>query len=299
MLGLGTMGWGETTDEFEARDLLTRFVDAGGTLVDTAASYGGGAGEEMLGRLLADRSLRDHVVVATKAGLEGRHRPRDASRGALLRSLDASLRRLGTDHIDLWQIHVWDDHTPLEETVEAINTAVRTGRIRYLGVSNYTGWQLVWIQQLMDAGTPIVTNQIEYSLVNRDADHEIVPAAQAMDVSLLAWSALGRGVLSGKYRYSRPADSRARSAGAWAAFVAPYLTEQPAAVVEAVAKAAEGLDLAVSEVALAWLLNRPAVGAAIVGPRNRDQLIPLLTAGDVDLPPAILQALDDVSDGGA
>lgn len=296
VLGLGTMGWGESTDAFEARDMLTQFVDAGGTFIDTAASYGGGSAEEMLGSLLADKALRDRVVVASKAGLEGRTRPRDASRGALLASLDASLRRLQTDHLDLWQVHIWDEHTPLEETAEALATAVQSGRVRYVGVSNYTGWQLVWIQQLTAAGVPVVSNQVEYSLVNRMPEHELVDAAAAMEVSLLAWSALGRGVLTGKYRYSRPADSRARDTGAWRSFVDPYLTDEAGSVVEAVAKAAEGLELSVSHVALAWLLARPQVAAAIVGPRTADQLAGLLGAPAAGLPQAIIDALDDVSE---
>lgn len=298
-LALGTMGWGETTDEFEARSMLKGFVDAGGTLIDTAASYGGGAGEGILGAALADHGLRDDVVLSTKAGLEGRHQPRDASRRALLGSLDASLQRLRTDVVDLWQVHIWDEHTPLDETADALQTAVRSGRARYVGVSNYTGWQLVWIQQVMDAAVPIVSNQVEYSLLNRRIEDEMLPAAEAMDVSVLAWSALGRGVLTGKYRYSRPGDSRGRDTTGWASFVEPYLEDGPSAVVDAAAKAAEGLDLGVADVALAWLLARPRLASAIVGPRTNDHLTELLRAVDVELPPAILHALDDVSDGGA
>ena len=143
-LGLGTMSWGRDTDEHEAREQLAAFVSAGGTLVDTAAAYGEGASERVLGSLLGDVLAREELVIATKAGftVRGGARVTDTSRGALLRDLDASLRRLGTDYVDLWQVHTWSDDVSLTETLTALDAAVAAGKARYVGVSNYTGWQL-------------------------------------------------------------------------------------------------------------------------------------------------------------
>ncbi len=213
-LGLGTLTWGRDTDEHEARDQLTTFVDAGGSLLDTAAGYADGASEELIGRLLRDVVPREDVVVATKAGIGRRRGERvtDVSRGALLRTLDASLRRLDVDHVDLWQVHTWSDDVPLEETLGALETAVTSGRAAYVGVSNYSGWQLARAATLGAGGpAPVTSTQVEYSLLNRAVEAEVLPAAVHLGVGVLAWSPLGRGVLTGKYRTGTPADSRAAS----------------------------------------------------------------------------------------
>ncbi|MBC7592814.1 MAG: aldo/keto reductase [Kineosporiaceae bacterium] len=299
-LGLGTMQWGEAVDEHEAHDQLTAFLDAGGTLVDTAANYSFGASETTLGAVITKNNCRDQIVLASKAGF--RSMPdgvrRDASRLSMLRQLDESLERLGTDHLDLWQVHVWDGAVPVEETLATLEHAVRTGRTRYVGISNYAGWQTAhahtWLASRPDALT-LAGTQVEYSLVNRDVETEVVPAVLAFGMGILAWSPLGRGVLTGKYRGGIPADSRGATPGL-DRFVAPYLTPECASVVEAVAKAAEGLDVDISHVALAWLRDRPAVAAAIVGARTADQLRQSLASEDVDLPEEIVQALDDVSE---
>ena len=213
-LGLGTMTWGRDTDEHEARDQLIAFAEAGGTLVDTAAGYGDGASEELIGTLIGDVVARDEVVLATKAGIHRRTGARvtDTSRGSLLTTLDASLKRLGVDHVDLWQVHVWTDETPVEETLSALDLAVTSGRASYVGVSNYTGWQTAqaatW-QRAVPGRVPLASTQVEYSLLNRHVEHEIVPAAQALGLGVLPWSPLGRGVLTGKYRTGTPSDSRA------------------------------------------------------------------------------------------
>ena len=213
-LGLGTMTWGRDTDEHEARDQLIAFAEAGGTLVDTAAGYGDGASEELIGTLIGDVVARDEVVLATKAGIHRRTGARvtDTSRGSLLTTLDASLKRLGVDHVDLWQVHVWTDETPVEETLSALDLAVTSGRASYVGVSNYTGWQTAqaatW-QRAVPGRVPLASTQVEYSLLNRHVEHEVVPAAQALGLGVLPWSPLGRGVLTGKYRTGTPSDSRA------------------------------------------------------------------------------------------
>ena len=294
------MQWGEAVDEHEAHDQLTAFLDAGGTLVDTAANYSFGASETTLGAVITKNNCRDQIVLASKAGF--RSMPdgvrRDASRLSMLRQLDESLERLGTDHLDLWQVHVWDGAVPVEETLATLEHAVRTGRTRYVGISNYAGWQTAhahtWLASRPDALT-LAGTQVEYSLVNRDVETEVVPAALAFGMGILAWSPLGRGVLTGKYRGGIPADSRGATPGL-DRFVAPYLTPECASVVEAVAKAAEGLDVDISHVALAWLRDRPAVAAVIVGARTADQLRQSLASEDVDLPEEIVHALDDVSE---
>lgn len=306
-LGLGTLTWGRDTDEHEARDQLKSFVEAGGTLVDTAAGYGDGASEELIGSFLGDVVPRDELVIATKAGVRrtrgstGRSATRgrevNVSRGNLLRTLDESLRRLRTDHVDLWQLHTWSDETPWEETLGALDYALATGRAAYVGISNYTGWQsaqaATW-QRAVPGRAPIASHQVEYSLLNRSCEPEVLPAARALGMGLLAWSPLGRGVLTGKYRTGTPADSRAASPH-FGEYVGAYLDARCARVVEAVARAADGLGWAPLEVALTWVRDRPGVSAAIVGARTAAQLRGSLTVEECTLPPEILAALDDVS----
>ncbi|KQW52900.1 aldo/keto reductase [Nocardioides sp. Root1257] len=298
-LGLGTMTWGRDTDEHEARDQLIAFAEAGGTLVDTAAGYGNGASEELVGSLIGDVVSRDEVVLATKAGISARNggRTYDTSRGHLLATLDASLRRLGVEHVDLWQVHIWSDDTPLEETLAALDQAVTSGRASYVGVSNYTGWQTAqaatW-QRAVPGRTPLASTQVEYSLLNRAVEHEVLPAAAALGLGVLPWSPLGRGVLTGKYRSGTPSDSRAASTH-FSNFVGPYLDERGAGIVEAVARAADGLGLSALEVALTWVRDRPGVTAPIVGARTAAQLRGALGVEELSLPPEIIAALDDVS----
>jgi len=297
-LTLGTMTWGRDTDEHEARDQLVAFVGAGGTLVDTADVYGDGAAERTLGTLLGDVVDRDQVLLATKAvSRPGTDRHFDASRGHLLAALDGSLRRLGTDYVDLWQLHAPDPLTPMDETLAAMDDAVRTGRVRYLGISNFSGWQTAqfatW-QRAIPGQSPLVSTQMEYSLLQRGVEREVLPAGRALGLGLLAWSPLGRGVLTGKYRTGTPADSRGAS-DHFAAFVAPFLGDASRRVVEAVVTAAEGLGVAPLEVALAWVRDRPGVASAIVGARTAAQLMGSLQAESLELPEEISVALDEVS----
>lgn len=298
-LGLGTMTWGRDTDEHEARDQLIAFAEQGGTLLDTAAGYGDGASEELIGTLLGDVLGRDEVVLATKAGISRRtgERVTDTSRGTLLTTLDASLKRLKVDHVDLWQVHVWADDTPLEETLTALDFAVTTGRAAYVGISNYSGWQTAqaatW-QRAVPGRATLASTQVEYSLLARGVEHEVLPAAHALGLGVLPWSPLGRGVLTGKYRSGTPSDSRAASPH-FAGFVNPYLDERGRGIVEAVARAAEGLGWTPLEVALVWVRDRPGVTAPIVGARTAAQLTGALGVEDKTLPAEIVAALDDVS----
>ena len=299
-LGLGTMSWGRETDEHEARDQLIAFAEAGGTLVDTAAGYADGDSEVLLGRLIGDVVSRDEIVIATKAGISRRSGTREtyASRSRLLADLDGSLRRLGVDHVDLWQVHTWVDGVPIEETLATLDHAVATGRTAYVGVSNYTGWQTAqaatW-QRAFPGRAMLASTQMEYSLLNRRIELDVVPAAAALGLGILPWSPLGRGVLTGKYRQGIPSDSRAASS-AYSTFVERYLDAESQGIVESVAKAAEGLGWSMTEVALAWVRDRPGVTAPIVGARTAKQLLEALAVEELTLPPEIVAALDDVSE---
>ncbi|GAA1938163.1 aldo/keto reductase [Amycolatopsis minnesotensis] len=291
-MALGTMSWGSDTDGEEAASQLVAFVDAGGTLVDTADIYGEGESERVLGSLLGDLVPREDIVLATKAVARRTDGPfgGGASRGALLSALDGSLRRLGVDHIDLWQLHAWDPSVPLEETLSALEFAVTSGKVRYVGASNYSGWQLATV-----AGrSSVISCQMEYSLVQRGVEREVVPSAEHHGVGLLPWAPLGRGVLTGKYRNGTPADSRGASA-TYAGYVEQHRTERAARIVQAVMTAADGLGTSPLCVALAWVRDRPGVVAPVVGARDTGQLTGSLAADEITLPPAIKSALDDVS----
>ncbi|GGM73802.1 oxidoreductase [Longimycelium tulufanense] len=296
-MALGTMTWGRDTESEEAASQLVAFVDAGGTLVDTADVYCDGESERILGGLLDDVVPREDVVVATK-GVARRHDGPfggGASRGALLAALEGSLRRLRLDHVDLWQLHAWDPAVPLEETLTAVDHAIATGKVRYVGVSNYSGWQLATAATLRrDGPAQLVCTQVEYSLLERGIEREVVPAAAHHGIGLLPWAPLGRGVLTGKYRSGTPADSRGASPH-FAPYVEHHRTERAARIVQAVVTAADGLGTSPLAVALAWVRDRPGVIAPVVGARDTGQLTGSLAAEDLTLPPEIRSALDDVS----
>jgi aryl-alcohol dehydrogenase-like predicted oxidoreductase len=308
-VGLGTMTWGRDTDEHEAAEQLEVFLDAGGTLVDTAATYGDGDAERLIGSLLAGGVDREDLVLVSKAGVRSRRTADgasvvDASRGSLLDTLDASLARLGTDHLDLWLVQSPDAGTPLQETLGALEHAVRTGRTRYVGLSNYPAWTTAQAATLLSPAGPLgpgapglAAVEVEYSLLQRGVERELVPAARALGAGVLAWSPLGRGVLTGKYRHAVPASSRAASPHL-RGFVEPYLTERAHGVVEAVTTAAAGLGRSALEVALAWVRDAPGVCSAIVGARTAGQLRGVLAADDLELPDPIRAVLDEVTNPG-
>jgi aryl-alcohol dehydrogenase-like predicted oxidoreductase len=298
-LGLGTLTWGTDTDEHEAEDQLRAFVGGGGTLIDTAHSYGNGASEELIGTLLSRHVPREDVVIATKAGISRRTGERvvDISRGALLRALDTSLSRLGVEYVDLWQVHTWAPDVPVDETMSALDFAVSSGRARYVGLSNFSGWQTAQAathQLAVPGRARLASTQMEYSLLQRGIEREVVPAAEELGLGILPWSPLGRGVLTGKYRTGVPADSRGAST-TFERYVGVHLNPTASRIVEAVCRAAEGLDLSPAEVALAWVRDQPGVTAPILGARTAAQLAGSLTVEDVTLPEEIVNALDDVS----
>ncbi len=304
-LCLGTMTFGAESDEDVAHTQLDRFVEAGGTLVDTADVYSAGVSETIIGRWFADRpqDVTDRVVLATKGrfpmddspnglGLSNRH---------LTRALDDSLRRLGLDTVDLYQVHAFDPLTPLDETLHTLDRFVRAGKIRYWGLSNFTGWQLTKAVHLArQLGlTPPVTLQPQYSLLVREIEWEIVPAARDAGLGLLPWSPLGGGWLSGKYRRdqrptgaTRLGDDPNRGMEAWDR----RGTERTWDVVEAVQRVAETRGVTMAEVALAWVTDRPAVSSTILGARTLEQLETNLRAADLHLDADETAALDAASD---
>ena len=285
------MTWGKDTDIHEARDQFNIYYDAGGRFLDTADVYCDGTSEEILGEFLRDKP---DVIVATKAAAVPEPRKRNASRAHILNALDGSLRRLRRNHVDIWYMHAWDPYTPIEETLHACETAIDSGKVRYIGISNYSGWQLSSAASLLRPSTPIIAAQMEYSLVERGIEREVIPAARAHNVGVTAWSPLGRGVLTGKYRHNTPPDSRGASQH-FASFVNRYLDERSRRIVEALATASEGLGLPMLTTALSWVLGQPQVASAIIGARTAAQLRGALNAEPVELPPAIISALGDVS----
>ena len=298
-LGLGTMTWGRDTDEIEAADQCRAFLDAGGNFIDTASTYGDGDSERVIGGLIGTLFSRDEVVIATKAGIgfTGGVRRVDATRHSLIAELDRSLSRLGSEFVDIWQIHAWDDATPLDDTLSALDYAYTTGRARYVGISNYSGWQIARAatkQQSNSMKAPLTTVQNEYSLLNRAVEIEVLDAAQECGLGFLAWAPLARGVLTGKYRKGIPSDSRG-AAPHFAKHIEPYLDNRSARIVEAVAVAAEGLGYSPLEVALAWVRDAPGVTTSLIGARTGAQLRGVLKSEEILLPDIVRNALNDVS----
>ena len=308
VFALGTMTFGVETDEVEAHRQLDRFVEAGGTLVDTADTYGTGRSEEIIGRWFASRpaEVTGRVVLATKgrfpldddpngAGLSARH---------LTRALDASLQRLGLDGVDLYQAHAFDPWTPLEETLRTMDGFVRVGKARYYGLSNFTGWQLtkaVHVARALGVAGP-VTLQPQYSLLAREIEWEIVPAALDAGVGLLPWSPLGGGWLSGKYRRdARPAGATrlGEDPGRGMEAYDRRGTERTWRIVDAVRKIAADRGVTMAEIAVAWVTARPAVSSTILGARTTAQLEANLRAADLQLTTEETADLDAASDPGA
>jgi aryl-alcohol dehydrogenase-like predicted oxidoreductase len=272
-LCLGTMTFGNETDESTSHRILDEFVGAGGTLIDTADTYSAGASEEILGHWLKTRS-RDDLVVATKVyGEAGPGLPvRGAGRKHIIAAVEASLRRLQTDFIDLYQVHVFDDATPLEETLTTLDTLVSSGKVRFIGASNHTGWQL---QKAIDLSRhhglePYVSLQPLYSLLDRDAELELIPVCRHEGAGVIAWSPLAGGWLSGKYTRELggpPAGSRG-SAADWQA----RDTDRTWRVVDALRAVADEAGRTPAQVALRWVMQRPGLTAPILGVRTPAQL---------------------------
>lgn len=284
-LCLGTMTFGGAADEDESAAIVKRFRDAGGTFFDTADVYTGGRSEEILGRLLA--ADRDEVVIATKAHGSTGPGPNDrsSSRRHLLAAVDASLRRLGTDWIDLYQLHSFDPTTPLDETLSALHDLVRSGKVRYIGVSNFAGWQLERACRLqeMRGHDRFVSLQPQYSLVERQIEFETLPAARANGLGILAWSPLAAGFLTGKYVRGETAEGKGR----FAQFV-DNIDERGWATLEVVREVADARGTEPATVAVGWVLAQPGT-IPIVGASRAEQLDASLEAAGLGL------AEDDLS----
>ncbi|MFZ9100433.1 MAG: aldo/keto reductase [Candidatus Planktophila sp.] len=298
-LGLGTMTWGRDTDTHEAADQCRAYIEAGGNFLDTSSTYGDGDSERVIGGLIGTLFQRDEVAIATKAGATFPNGVKtiNNSRQALITELDRSLSRLQTDYVDLWQIHSWDFETPLDDTLSALDYAYSSGKARYVGICNFSGWQTArafTLQESNSAKAPITSTQVEYSLLNRSIEEEIIPCADEMDIGILAWAPLGRGVLTGKYRKGIPIDSRA-AAPHFVKHVEPYLNERSSRIVEAVCAAAEGLGFSPLEVALAWVRDTPGITSSIIGARTGAQLRGALKSEEITLPDVVRQALDEIS----
>jgi len=305
-LALGTMTFGTESDEQTSHAQLDRFVQAGGSLIDTADVYSGGMSEEIIGRWLAKapQDVRSQIVLATKGRFPMGPGPNDAglSRRHLRDALDASLRRLQVDFIDLYQVHAFDPHTPLPETLQFLHDAVSAGKIGYIGLSNYTGWQIQKIVDLAEfrgLARP-VTLQPQYNLLVREIEWEVIPACESTGLGLLPWSPLGGGWLTGKYSKSERPSGATRLGENPERGVEAYDRRSPQQrtwdVIEEVESIAQARGVSMAQVALAWLADRPLVTSVILGARTVEQLEDNLGAADLHLSPEEAQRLDAVSD---
>ena len=304
-LCLGTMTFGNESSEEVSHDQLDRYLSQGGNFVDTANVYSAGVSEEIIGRWLAKRpDVRDRVVLATKGRFPMGDGPNDVglSRTNLTRALDASLKRLQTDTVDLYQAHAWDALTPLEETLRFFDDAVRAGKIRYAGVSNFVGWQLQKAAMLTDVLglTPIVTLQPQYNLLVREIEFELTDVCLNENIGILPWSPLAGGWLTGKYQRdqtptgdSRLGDDPERGMEAYAPRNAQERTWQ---VIDAVGKIAQSRRVSMAQVALAWTADRPAVTSVILGARTVEQLDDNLAVAGLHLSEEETGLLDTASE---
>jgi aryl-alcohol dehydrogenase-like predicted oxidoreductase len=301
-LALGTMTFGVETDEDGARAQLDRFVDVGGTLIDTADVYGGGSSEEIIGRWLSARGGHDDVVIATKGRFPMGEGPLDrgAGRRHLQRAVEASLRRLGVDVVDLYQVHGWDQSVALEETLQTLDDLVRAGTVRYVGLSNYTGWQLQKALRLaeMHGWAAPVSLQPQYNLLAREIEWELVPQCIEEGIGLLPWSPLGGGWLTGKYRRDERPTGSTRLGENPERGVEAYdrrNTERTWAVIDRVRAVAEARGCSLGQVALAWVRQRPSVSSVVLGARTVDQLDDNLGSSDITLSDVEIEDLSRVS----
>jgi aryl-alcohol dehydrogenase-like predicted oxidoreductase len=303
-LTLGTMTFGGqgnfakvgSTDVATARRQIDMCVDAGINLIDTADVYSRGASEEIVGEVLDGR--RDELLLATKVRMAMGDGPNmeGLSRHHLIEGCEASLRRLRTDHIDLYQVHEWDGSVALEETLSALDQLVRDGKVRYVGVSNYAGWQLMKALGVSqrDGLARFVSQQIYYSLQERSAEYELIPAAADQGLGTLVWSPLAGGLLSGKYRRGEDAPEGSRRFAGWSE-PPVYDEDKLYDTVDVLVQIGSEHDVSAAQVALAWLLTRPTISSVVIGARTDEQLADNLQAADLQLSDDELTALEKVS----
>jgi len=303
-LTLGTMTFGGqgnfakvgSTDVATARRQIDMCVDAGINLIDTADVYSRGASEEIVGEALDGR--REELLLATKVRMRMGDGPNmeGLSRHHVIEGCEASLRRLRTDHIDLYQVHEWDGSVPLQETLSALDQLVTDGKVRYVGVSNFAGWQLMKALGVSERHglERFVSQQIYYSLQERSAEYELIPAAADQGLGTLVWSPLAGGLLSGKYRRGEDAPEGSRRFAGWSE--PPVYDEGKLYdTVETLVEIGEGHGVSAAQVALAWLLTRPTISSVVVGARTDEQLADNLQAAELRLSPDELTAIEQVS----
>jgi len=304
VLTLGTMGFGGRNQFASVGDIdvegaqrqVDMCLDAGVSLFDTADVYSGGLSEEILGEAIAGR--RDDLLLATKVRFPMGEGTNDAglSRHHVIRACEASLRRLKTDYIDLYQLHEWDGQTPLEETLSALDTLVTQGKVRYVGASNYCGWQLMKALAAAERGgyPRFASQQIYYSLQGRDAETELIPLTLDQGLGVLVWSPLAGGLLSGKFRRGQDGPAGTRQMSEWDE---PPVNDpdQLYDIVDALVEIADGHGVSAAQVAIAWLLERPGVTSAIVGARTEEQLADNLAAAELELAADERVRLDELS----
>jgi aryl-alcohol dehydrogenase-like predicted oxidoreductase len=298
-MGFGGTGWATPVGKIDvdgAREQIAIARDAGVNLIDTADVYSEGLSEEILGKALG--STRDEVLIATKVRMPMGDGQNDAglSRHHIIRGAEASLRRLGTDYIDLYQVHEWDGHTPLEETLTALNDLVRSGKVRYIGCSNYAAWHMMKALAISDARLleRFASTQVYYSLQNRDVEAEIVPTVLDQGLGILVWSPLAGGLLSGKYRRGVQAPAGSRHLSEWDE---PPINDEDKLydTIELAVKIGESHGVSAARVSLAYILQKPGVTSLVVGARTPEQLRDNLAAADLTLTADEITALDDVS----
>jgi aryl-alcohol dehydrogenase-like predicted oxidoreductase len=302
VFSMGTMTFGDEADEATSHAMLDRFVSAGGTLIDTADVYAQGRSEEYIGRWLASRSDVDHLVMATKGFFHSGDHPTDrgAGRRHLTRAIDASLRRLGVDVIDLYQIHCWDAAVPVEETLDTLDDLVRWGKVRYIGLSNVTGWQLqrYVLTARFSGAPPIVSLQAQYNLLDRHIEWELMPQCVEEGLGLLPWSPLGGGWLAGKYRRDEMPTGATRLGENPERGVEAYAirnTDRTWSILDEVEAVAASRGVSHAAVALNWLRQRPSVASVILGARTVEQLDENLAALEWEMTRDEAQRLDRVA----
>jgi len=305
-LALGTMTFGGKgrfamvgeTDVAGAARQIDMALDTGVNLIDTADVYSNGLSEEIIGEILEQDGRRDRVLLATKARMPMGERPNDAglSRHHLIAACEASLRRLRADHIDLYQVHEWDGLTPLEETLRALDDLVRAGKVRYVGCSNYAGWQLVKALGISERRgfERFVSQQIHYTLQAREAEYELIPAGLDQGVGVMVWSPLAGGLLSGKFRRGEQGPEGSRGLSDWGE---PPVRDAEALydVVDALVEVGDAHGVSAAQVAIAWLLGRPGVSTVVIGARTEEHLADNLAAADLRLSDGERARLDEVS----
>ncbi|MEW8977522.1 MAG: aldo/keto reductase [Symbiobacterium sp.] len=297
-MALGTNSFGTRSDEATSIRIVHAALDAGINLIDTADMYGQGESERMIGLALKDR--RSRAIIATKCWYPTGDGPNDrgTSRKHIMDAVDASLRRLQTDYIDLYQVHRWDPETPIEETMRALEDLVRSGKVRYIGCSNFAAWQIVKANAVADrhGWARFISNQPEYSPVNRQIEREVVPACEAEGVGQIVYFPLAGGLFTGKYRRGEapPAGSRAATQGS--RFVERWFTDANFDLVEAMERLAAEAGVTLAQLTLAWVMSRPGITAAIVGASRPEQVLQNVSACDVRLAPEVLQKVTELSE---